>query len=128
MKLQPHISVVGVSDAGPLRDAAARHASALARFGEQIVECRVTVGLWHRHQEPDRLFRVQVEVDLPHTAVHLTREAANDASTDDVDELMRSALDAVGRQIEAALSQAGEPGTKLSPEQRRLRPLHGRVE
>lgn len=129
MKLVPHIEVVGIANTAPVREATLRHARALEQFDEHIVDCRMTVGLWNKHQDAGRLFRVQVEVDLAHTALHLARETESEPNDEDMDAVLHGAIESVCHQIDVALAQRdNKPVSKLSPEERRLRPLHGRVE
>jgi ribosome-associated translation inhibitor RaiA len=64
----------------------------------QLVSCRVSIELPHRHQQHGRRFRVGVDVGLP--GRHLVgRSSDEDASQEDVHLALRDAFSAVRRQL-----------------------------
>lgn len=127
MKLSPQIHFVGQGLDPSLRESTKLYAEALGRY-DSLRDCRISVGFWTKHQDHGRIFRVLIEAALPHTEVHVAREAEADASHAELDELLRGAIELTCLKIESAIESYDAPpqsAPMLSVEQRRLKPLHG---
>lgn len=98
MKQPLQIRFIGLEPSEAVETAARAKAEKLDRFRPDIMSCRVTIELAHKHQQQGRLFGVRIVVTVP------DRELTVDRSQDeDVYVALREAFDDMTRQLEDTL-------------------------
>lgn len=98
MKQPLQIRFIGLEPSEAVETAARAKAEKLDRFRTDIMSCRVTIELAHKHQQQGRLFGVRIVVTVP------DRELTVDRSQDeDVYVALREAFDDMTRQLEDTL-------------------------
>ncbi len=100
----------------------------LDRHAGHVAHCDVHVGRWVQHHRHDSSYRVTLEIE-PHAGslpVSIECESALNAPAPVLLELVREAFQRAVRRLTARAQQAAsQPGPMLSPDARRLHPLHG---
>jgi ribosome-associated translation inhibitor RaiA len=87
-----------------------KHAEALARFHDRIMSCRVIVEAPHRHHRKGGLYRVAIDVRVPHGEIVAKSEAKNDHAHEDVYVAIRDAFSAASRRLQDFARRAdGDP-------------------
>jgi len=95
MKQPLQIRFVGVEPSEAVETAARAKAEKLDRFRPDIVSCRVTIKLPHRHQQQGRPFAVRIDVTVPDRELTVDR-----VQDEDVYVALRDAFDDMTRQLE----------------------------
>jgi ribosomal subunit interface protein len=82
-------------------DAAVRkHAGRLERFHDRITSCHVTIDKPHQHRHKGEVFRVCVDVVIPHGHVVVSHEPGQDHAHEDVYVALRDAFAAASRRLD----------------------------
>jgi ribosomal subunit interface protein len=113
-------------DPSPAIEAAVRQRAAkLERFSADIVSCRVTIEVPHRHQTQGNLFGVTVDLRLPGGEVVASRKPAARHDHEDLYVALRDAFRAARRQMQDHLRvQRGKTKSHDVPAHGRISTLH----
>ena len=94
MKQPLQIRFIGVEPSEAVETAARTKAEKLDRFRPDIMSCRVTIELAHKHQQQGRPFAVRVDVTVPDRELTVDR-----VQDEDVYVALRDAFDDMTRQL-----------------------------
>jgi len=94
MKQPLQVLFVGVEPSEAVEAAARAKAEKLDRFRPDIMSCRVTIELAHKHQQQGRPFAVRIAVTVPDRELTVDR-----AQDEDVYVALRDAFDDMTRQL-----------------------------
>jgi ribosome-associated translation inhibitor RaiA len=98
-------------------------AGALAHFHDRIMSCRVTVEAPHHHHRKGGLYRVAIDVRVPHGEIVAKSEAKNNHAHEDVYVAIRDAFAAAGRRLQDFARRAdGDPVQEARSSSLRPRP------
>jgi cold shock CspA family protein len=75
-------------------------AEGLESFYDRIQSCRVVVDVPHRHRKEGNLFRVRIDLKVPHAELVVKREPADHPGYQDLDSALLEAFDDARRQLE----------------------------
>ena len=108
----------GLNPSSAIQASIREHLQELEAHCTEIADCEIVVELWHHHQREGRSYRVVLEVERRDGAV--VRAGSFEQAQ------IEAALATAFERIALGLA-AREPGARalLSPEARRLLPLHG---
>jgi ribosomal subunit interface protein len=81
----------------------------LTRLHPQIMSCRVTIELPHKHHTQGKLFDVRIDLSVPGRELVVNREQGNE----DMYMALRDAFDAAKRQLAAAAPEQRGDGTRI---------------
>jgi len=116
MKQPVEIRFLGMEPSEAVASTARAKAYKLDRFCPDLMSCRVSIELLHKHQHQGRPYAVRIDVTLPEHELSVDR--VND---EDVYIALREAFDDMKRQVEDAVRRT-RGQEKLHPT-----PLHGEV-
>lgn len=116
MKQPLQIRFLGMEASDAVSAAARERAEKLDHFSPDIMSCRVTIELSHKHQHQGRPFTVRIDLTLPEHELSVDR-----VSDEDVYVALRDAFDAMRRQLEDAMRRI------RGYEKQHPVPLHGEV-
>jgi ribosomal subunit interface protein len=94
MKQPLQVLFIGVEPSEAVETAARAKAEKLDRFRPDIMSCRVTIELAHKHQQQGRAFDVRIAVTVPDRELTVDR-----AQDEDVYVALRDAFDDMTRQL-----------------------------
>lgn len=94
MKQPLQVLFIGVEPSEAVEAAARAKAEKLDRFRPDIMSCRVTIELAHKHQQQGRPFAVRIAVTVPDRELTVDR-----AQDEDVYVALRDAFDDMTRQL-----------------------------
>jgi ribosomal subunit interface protein len=100
MKQPPQVRFNGLEPSDAVEAAARTKAEKLDRFHPDIMSCRVTIELSHKHQQQGRPFAVRIDVTVPD--LELTVDRVQD---EDVYVALRDAFDDMTRQLDDSLQR-----------------------
>lgn len=95
MKQPLQIRFIGLEPSEAIEAAARTKAGKLDRFRPDIMACRVTIELEHKHQQQGRPFAVRIDVTVPDRELTVDR-----VQDEDVYVALRDAFDDMTRQLE----------------------------
>ena len=104
MKTAPEIRFIGLEPSDALAAAARDKAAKLELFCPEIMACRATIELAHKHRQQGRPFAVRLDLTLPGRQLAVSRVENEDAYV-----ALRDAFDNMKRQIEETMRQMREP-------------------
>lgn len=88
-------------------------AERLARFGDQITDCHVTVETPHRHHSHGRHFLIHVDVHVPGKELVANRDPQAADNHEEIHAAIRDAFDAMKRQLTHHFDRARDTGRHL---------------
>lgn len=100
MKQPLQVRFNGLEPSDAVEAAARTKAEKLDRFHPDIMSCRVTIELSHKHQQQGRPFAVRIDVTVPD--LELTVDRVQD---EDVYVALRDAFDDMTRQLDDSLQR-----------------------
>ena len=103
MKQPLQIRFLGLEPSEAVETAAREKAAKLDRFFPEIMACRVSIELTHKHQQQGRRYAVRVDVTLPGHELVVDR-----VQHEDVYVAMRDAFDDIKRRIDDTAQRARE--------------------
>jgi len=98
MKQPVEILFLGLEPSEAVASTARGKAHKLHRFCPEIMSCRVSIELVHKHQHQGRPFAVRIDVKLPDAELNVSR-----VHDEDVYVALREAFDDMKRQVEDAV-------------------------
>lgn len=101
MKQPLQIRYNGIEPSEAVETAVRTKAEKLDRFHPDIMACRVTIELAHKHQQQGRQFAVRLEVTVPDRVLTVDR-----VQDEDVYIALRDAFDDMTRQLDDSLQRA----------------------
>jgi ribosomal subunit interface protein len=116
MKQPLEIRFAGMEPSEAVEAAARRKAEKLDRFRPDIMACRVTIELAHKHQQQGRPFAVRVDLTVADHELSVDR-----VQDEDVYVALREAFDDMRRQLEDSVRRV------RGQEKLHATPLHGEV-
>jgi ribosome-associated translation inhibitor RaiA len=72
----------------------------LEKFYGRMTSCRVVIDTPHRHQRKGKLYRVQVELNVPHSKLVITRHPSDELSHSNLYVAIRDAFDTARRRLQ----------------------------
>jgi ribosome-associated translation inhibitor RaiA len=100
MEIPLQITFRGLSPMPSVGALITERSSRLERFCDRIIRCHVIVGVPHRHHRNGRRYSVHIDISTPLGTIAVTREPADDGSTQELDAAIREAFDAATRRLE----------------------------
>ena len=100
MKQALETRFLGMEASPAVASLAREKALKLDQFCADIIACKVSIELTHKHQQQGRRFAVRIDVTIPGRELNITR--VND---EDVYIAVRDAFDGMKRQVEEAVRQ-----------------------
>jgi ribosome-associated translation inhibitor RaiA len=82
---------------------AREHAKKLEQFADEIVSCRVTIDVPHKHHQQGKLFQVSVDLHIPGGHVVASRAPGAHHAHENIEVAMRDAFDAAQRRLQDRL-------------------------
>lgn len=101
MKQPFELRFLGTEASPALASAAREKAHKLDQFCADIISCKTSIELMHKHRQQGRQFAVRIEVTMPGHELNITR-----VDDEDVYVALRDAFDGMKRKIEDAVRQA----------------------
>ncbi len=106
MKVPPEITYRGVEKTPEIDALIQEQIDRLHRFCEDIISCRIAIEQPHQHHRVGSLWRVRLEVTLPHDIDLLVTKAPDGQDPHEpLPAMIRDAFKAMERQIKAAVDK-----------------------
>jgi ribosomal subunit interface protein len=116
MKMPLQIVFHGMDASEAVEAAAREKASKLDHFSADIMACRVTIELEHKHRQQGRPFAVRIDLTLPGHELRVDR-----VEHEDIHVALRDAFDGMKRQLEDVVRRT------RGQQKHHAEPLHGTV-
>jgi ribosomal subunit interface protein len=117
MKLPVHIQFNGMMPSAALEAFALEHAYKLDQFSTDLMSCRVSIDLEHKHQQHGRHYGVRIDLTLPAHELVVSRIRNEDAyvAVRDAFERMQRQLEEAVRKRRGSVKQHTEPIAAREP-------------
>jgi len=88
----------------------------LEQFCDHIIGCRVAVEAEHHHQHQGNLYKIRIDLSVPHKQIVVSRDHHDKQSHEDIYVALRDAFEAAKRQLEEHMRiQRGEVKNHREP-------------
>jgi ribosomal subunit interface protein len=100
MQVPLEITFRGVPHSDAVETRIREKAAKLEQFCDHIISCRVAVEAEHHHQHQGNLYKVRIDLSVPHKHLVVSRDHHDRQAYEDVYVALRDAFDAAKRQLE----------------------------
>lgn len=117
MKKPLELRFLGMEPSAAVEAAARRKADKLEQYWHDIMSCRVTIELLHKHKHQGKPYTVRIDVTVPGHELSVDRVQHEDvyvALRDAFDDMTRQLEDAIRRIRDQEVAAAGRPPKRVS--------------
>lgn len=100
MKLPLQIAFKNIARSDAIQNIIKEKAEKLDRLCGDIISCRVTITMPHKHHHQGNFFHVTIDISLPGKEVVVSRESQDEIENKDFYHVLREAFEAAYRQVE----------------------------
>jgi ribosomal subunit interface protein len=100
MQIPLEITFRGIPHSDAVETRIREKAAKLEKFCDNIISCRVAVEAEHHHQHQGNLYKIRIDLNVPHKHIVVSRDHHDKQSHEDLYVALRDAFAAATRQLE----------------------------
>jgi ribosomal subunit interface protein len=100
MQVPLEITFRGIEHSDAVETRIREKAAKLEQYCDQIISCRVAVEAEHHHQHQGNLYKVRIDLSVPHKHIVVSKDHHDKQSHEDLYVALRDAFAAATRQLE----------------------------